>query len=144
MEFSRQEYWIGLPFPLPRGSSQPKDRTHVSCVSFIGRQILYQLSQQGSPHEQRQKTPTSISTDNFHFRNPQLSTIHSSQACSCCTCYALPATLQSEQCYPHLTHKETDSGHCHHPKSHSTKELTLGFDPGLPGFRSRICSHENT
>ena len=144
MEFSRQEYWIGLPFPLPRGSSQPKDRTHVSCVSFIGRQILYQLSQQGSPHEQRQKTPTSISTDNFHFRNPQLLTIHSSQACSCCTRYALPATLQSEQCYPHLTHKETDSGHCHHPKSHSTKELTLGFDPGLPGFGSRICSHENT
>ena len=24
-----------------RGSSQPKDRTQVSCVSFIGRQILY-------------------------------------------------------------------------------------------------------
>ena len=28
MEFS--QYWSGLPFPLPRISSQPRDRTHVS------------------------------------------------------------------------------------------------------------------
>ena len=27
-----------------RGSSWPRDLTHISCVSFIGRQILYQLS----------------------------------------------------------------------------------------------------
>ena len=27
--FSRQEYWIGLPF---RGSSQPRDQTQVSCT----------------------------------------------------------------------------------------------------------------
>ena len=38
MEFSRQKYWSGLPFPTPRGSSWPRDRTHISC---IGRQILY-------------------------------------------------------------------------------------------------------
>jgi len=38
MEFSRQEYWIGLLFPTPGISSQPRDWTHVSC---IGRQILY-------------------------------------------------------------------------------------------------------
>ena len=25
-----------------RGSSQPRDRTHMSCISYIGRQILYQ------------------------------------------------------------------------------------------------------
>ena len=25
----------------PRGSSPPRDRTHVSCISCIGRQILY-------------------------------------------------------------------------------------------------------
>ena len=25
----------------PRGSSQPKDRAQVSCISCIGRQILY-------------------------------------------------------------------------------------------------------
>ena len=41
MEFSRQEYWIGLPFPTPGESFQPRDRTHVSCVSCNGRQILY-------------------------------------------------------------------------------------------------------
>ena len=39
-EFSRQEYWSGLPFPTPgdllfRGL---KPRSHISC---IGRQILY-------------------------------------------------------------------------------------------------------
>ena len=35
MEFSRQEYWSGLPFPTPEA------QTHISCVSCIGRQILY-------------------------------------------------------------------------------------------------------
>ena len=31
--------WVAIWYT--RGSSQPKDRTHVSCVSCIGRQILY-------------------------------------------------------------------------------------------------------
>ena len=29
MEFSRQEYWSGLPFPSPGESSQPRDWTQV-------------------------------------------------------------------------------------------------------------------
>ena len=33
MEFSRQEYWSGLP--LPWGSSQPRDPTHVSFISCL-------------------------------------------------------------------------------------------------------------
>ena len=33
MEFSKQEYWSGLPFPSPGGSSQSRDRTWVSCIS---------------------------------------------------------------------------------------------------------------
>ena len=33
MEFSRQESWNGLPFPSPRGSSQPRDWTRVSCIA---------------------------------------------------------------------------------------------------------------
>ena len=42
MEFSRQEYWSELPFPIySRGSSQPRTRIHVSCIFCIGRQILY-------------------------------------------------------------------------------------------------------
>ena len=52
MGFSRQEYWSGLPLqgsgiyrgssqPISRGSSQPRDWTHFSCGSCIGRQILY-------------------------------------------------------------------------------------------------------
>ena len=31
--------WIAMPSSM--GSSQPRDQTHVSCVSYIGRQILY-------------------------------------------------------------------------------------------------------
>ena len=45
MEFSRQEYWSGLPLPSPGESSWPRDRTGISC--FAGRQ-LYSLSHQGS------------------------------------------------------------------------------------------------
>ena len=33
MGFSRQEYWSGLPFPSPGESSQPRDRTQVSCIA---------------------------------------------------------------------------------------------------------------
>ena len=36
MGFPRQEYWSGLPFP-----SWPRDQSHVSCGSCIGRQFLY-------------------------------------------------------------------------------------------------------
>ena len=33
MEFSRQEYWSGLAILLSRGSSQPRDQSHVSCMA---------------------------------------------------------------------------------------------------------------
>ena len=33
MELSRQEYWSGVPFPPPRGSSQLRDQTQVSCMA---------------------------------------------------------------------------------------------------------------
>ena len=33
MGFPRQEYWSGLPFPSPRGSSWPRDQTRISCTS---------------------------------------------------------------------------------------------------------------
>ena len=32
MEFSRPEFWSGLDFPFPRGSSPPRNQTRVSCV----------------------------------------------------------------------------------------------------------------
>ena len=46
LEFSRQEHWSGQVIPLSRGSSQPRDQT---LGSYVGRQILYCLSHQGSP-----------------------------------------------------------------------------------------------
>ena len=33
MEFSRQEYWSGVAISFPRGSSQPRDQTWVSCIT---------------------------------------------------------------------------------------------------------------
>ena len=32
MEFSKQEYWSGLPVPTPGEYSQPKDQTRISCI----------------------------------------------------------------------------------------------------------------
>ena len=33
MEFSRPEYWSGEDFSFSKGSSQPRDRTQVSCIA---------------------------------------------------------------------------------------------------------------
>ena len=33
IEFSRQEYWSGYPYPSPGGSSQPRDWTWVSHIA---------------------------------------------------------------------------------------------------------------
>ena len=52
MGLSRQEYWSGLPFLTPRGTSQHRDWTWVSCIAgslLHCRQVLYQLSHMGSP-----------------------------------------------------------------------------------------------
>ena len=37
MEFSRQEYWVAIPFS--RGSFQPRDRIWVSCIAGISKLI---------------------------------------------------------------------------------------------------------
>ena len=39
MQFSRQEYWSGLPFPTPQ--DLPGDQTPLSCISCVDSQILY-------------------------------------------------------------------------------------------------------
>ena len=38
--------WVAMP--SSRGSSQPRDWTHVSCISSIGRRVLYHLCHLGS------------------------------------------------------------------------------------------------
>ena len=48
MGFSRQEYWIGLPFPPPGDLPDPGIEPRSP-----GRQILYYLSHQGSPWRQK-------------------------------------------------------------------------------------------
>ena len=49
MGFFRQEYWSGLPFSFSRDSSWPKDWTCISCVSCIGRWILYHCATWKAP-----------------------------------------------------------------------------------------------
>ena len=41
MEFSRQEYWSGLPFPFLGDLPDPGIKPAISRISCIGRQILY-------------------------------------------------------------------------------------------------------
>ena len=41
MGLSRPEYWSGLPFPPPGGSSQPRDQTVSPVVLAVGRQFIY-------------------------------------------------------------------------------------------------------
>ena len=43
---ARAREWV---VPFSRGSSQPKDRTHVSCGSCIASRFFLPLSHQGSP-----------------------------------------------------------------------------------------------
>ena len=47
MEVSQQEYWSGLPFPSPGGSSWPRDQTQVSRIA--GR--FFTVHTPGKPHE---------------------------------------------------------------------------------------------
>ena len=39
MEFSRQEFWSGVPFPSPGNLPGPRDWTCISCISCISRGI---------------------------------------------------------------------------------------------------------
>ena len=48
MGFPRQEYW-SCQYSFSRGSFQPRDGTHVSCVSCLGRWILYHYCHLGIP-----------------------------------------------------------------------------------------------
>ena len=48
IEFSRQEYWSGLPFPLP--GHLPRDQTQVSYISCINRCVLYHECHLWSPY----------------------------------------------------------------------------------------------
>ena len=48
VELFRQEYWRAMPFPPAGESSQPRNRTRVSCVSCIGKWIVYHQHYVGS------------------------------------------------------------------------------------------------
>ena len=49
---ARIQEWIAISYS--RGSSRPKDQTHISCISCIGRQILYHWHHLGSCYKNDQ------------------------------------------------------------------------------------------
>ena len=49
MEFSRQEYWNGLPFPPPGDHPDAWSWTLISLVSCIGRHLLYHCTTWDAP-----------------------------------------------------------------------------------------------
>ena len=49
MEFSQARILEGVAIYYSGGSSQAKDQARVSCISCIGRQILYHRCHLGSP-----------------------------------------------------------------------------------------------
>ena len=58
MEFSRQEYWSGFPFPPPGDLPDPRIESMSLVSPALSRLILYQLYQLGSP-----RTPNKFDTD---------------------------------------------------------------------------------
>ena len=50
MEFSRQEYWSSLPFPIPGHLPNPGIKPVSLCISCIGRKILYHRKGRCSLH----------------------------------------------------------------------------------------------
>ena len=68
MGFSRQEDWTGLPCPSPLGeSSQPRDPTQVSCVSYIAGRFFTAESQGKPQSKQRRKSREFTATEPLHL-----------------------------------------------------------------------------
>ena len=64
----RIQEWVAMP--SSRGSSWPRDQTHFSYVSCIGRQILYHWCHLGSPlshYFMANRRGKSRSNDRFYF-----------------------------------------------------------------------------
>ena len=50
--------WVAMP--SSRGSSQPRDQTHISCVCCIGRQVLYHQRHLESPGAELRFPPKEV------------------------------------------------------------------------------------
>ena len=61
MGFSRQEYCSGLPCPSPGDSPDPEIKPAVSCITCIGRQILYHWATWEAPSSMEEGMATHYS-----------------------------------------------------------------------------------
>ena len=73
MEFPRQEYWSGLPFPFPGDLPEPGIKS--KCPGWAGR--LFTTEPLGKPicNQQKKTTHPAALTPNFAYKNVSLETI---------------------------------------------------------------------
>ena len=63
VRFSRQEYWSGFLFPTTRDFSQPRDRTHISCLTLAGRCFTTSTTWEAPLHTLRKCNCITVNTD---------------------------------------------------------------------------------
>ena len=70
MEFSRPEYWSGQLFPSPGASSQPRDRTRISCI--IGRFLTSWVTREAQEYWEPILSPVDLPNPGIEPRSPAL------------------------------------------------------------------------
>ena len=79
MGFSRQEYWSGLPFPSPGGSSWPRDWTQISWAAgrfFTNRatwESIFKNKQQQQQQQQKQYLQSTLKCNKMRYAYVQIS-----------------------------------------------------------------------
>ena len=132
MEFSRQEYWRGLPFPPPSESSQPP----VPCVSCTGKQILYHCTTWEAFSTQRSPNPHKFLCKHKCVRTHTHTHTHNSICTGELTLSVPTPTLTT---YPHTATQgnRLRATNIHNPWDLPTKQLPedlpLSSSAGLEG-----------
>ena len=138
--FSRQEYWSRLPFPSPGKCSWPRNQICVSCISCIGRWVLYQLSHRGSP-----KVPWPLLNHTTGITEKGRSSTHPFQSLFSVLPHTHCFRLSSRELWVPCSHSHLSPAgppcwrrHCRHCLGSSPSVLRLY----VPRFPSRRSHHQ--
>ena len=96
MEYSRQEYWSGLPFPSPGDLPHPGIK-HQKKNLLHCRQILYHLSHQGSPIANTEVSLKEWKKKTVFFFPVAFSSLHPAHLCK--THLSKQSTFTLELCW---------------------------------------------
>ena len=122
---ARRLEWVAMP--SSRGSSQPRDQSRVSCVSCIGRQVLYHQHHLGSP----------IVNNQFHSVAQSCPTLCNPMDCSRS---GFPAHHKLPELPQTAVHWVSDAIQPSHPLSPSPPAFNLAQHQGL--FQWVSSSHQ--